>query len=421
MNCERFRELVECGLASDTASRKREHLLAHAAQCADCERILRRELAIEQLLTIGLEPELRQRSESEIGVGRPLQLLRWAASAAVMLIAAVGGWVGGVVGGAAPFGPIGLSLLPAMARPNPNANMGFEFGGVGWQAQARDERGVVLGFEPGDEFGWKLGGGAKRHFEEIDRTKAHSGEASLKLYQREWGGTVQRTFPMRLPEGTRVTVMVWVYSPRGGTRQNKWLEIGLAGTGPNEESSGSVSLDVFAPSPHWRPYRLTFHTTRDTEAVSLTLTTGNGGGEHAHWDWATWIDDVSLEILVRGGRAAIEEGAGFFETEVSLPPQLKAQWLDPSSIRLVDSANAERVASGTLIPTSQPGTVRFRFYALEMLRDSRRPNPFSGGAWNINVEADFVRDGLPTRLRCGLSPETPSRDRSPNSEEPEKG
>jgi hypothetical protein len=128
-------------------------------------------------------------------------------------------------------------------------------------------------------------------FATLDASVTNSGEPSLKLIQRSASGRLEQNIPVPLPSGTEIKLGAWIYSPRGGSPDNKYFAMGVSTPG-----IGNVaSIDILDASPVWRPYILSTVLTKPTTSISLTLTM-TGNGTYEGWDWATWVDDVFVGI-----------------------------------------------------------------------------------------------------------------------------
>ncbi|MBI1757291.1 MAG: zf-HC2 domain-containing protein [Fimbriimonas ginsengisoli] len=191
------------------------------------------------------------------------------------------------------------------------------------------------GFEQG-EVGWTGFGGLNAT---VDTGVAHSGRASAKLLHRSGGGRIDRVIPIPVPAGSDLTLSAWVLCPRGGSTHNKWLALSVAA---GDDIEGVVAtLDIYDASPHWRPIQLHLHCPIATNEIRVEATTSPGRGNYEDTDWASWVDDFGLSLVLRGQAVAPARIDGdAIRVGFEVPSPYDPRHIEPTSVRYVDNLGA---------------------------------------------------------------------------------
>jgi len=256
------------------------------------------------------------------------------------------------------------------------------------------------------------GHGDSEHYEEVDATVSHSGGQSIKLYQRAYGGRVRRDFNLPLPEGTLIKLSFWVLCPRGGSFENKHFSGGL-GT----PDAMLANLDVFDASPNWRPYVLSTSLSSFTDRFHVEFGTGSGNGSYQGFDWATWVDDVKVEVVLKAEAQSWTVTDDDIAVVVRLPEGYERAKIVPGSARLVSQHSVFDWSPGIVAETVD-GRASLTFKDVPRLIDeiqapSSSPGHTPGLGIRLQLAVPDNATGAEFRVAaaCGIR----KRERSANS------
>jgi hypothetical protein len=199
------------------------------------------------------------------------------------------------------------------------------------------ERAAVTGNQIGK---WNVGGNEAPGFASVDDKIFHSGGHSLKLVQRSGSNGIWQTLNLNLPAGTEIIYGAWVYAPRGGSSDNKWLMM----TMQTDTTPNAARLDYLAATPTWTPLILRTLLSKPATSLRLDISVGAGRGKYQGWDWATWIDDVFVGVEIPVMASPYWKRGGAMVVPCTLPSGYSLSDIDPKSISL------ERIDYEDLLP-----------------------------------------------------------------------
>ena len=343
------------------------HVANHLADCSDCMAQLERSVLMEAAIAGGMadipKPEVRRGWRWTSARGIRFRAIRAAALTAAMLAAfALGAWLGlpllhpwrltGV--GAAPIRPeYALFGIPSISRTSVTNSR-------------------LIG-------PWKVKGDLANGFASLDDHVSHSSGRSIKLVQRSGSGELQQDIPIPLPAGADITVGAWILAPRGGSADNKYLEVFVRPS----NSSAKASSFVLDASPNWRPVILRTTLEKPTNSFLIDFSVANGYGNYLGWDWATWVDDIFIGVLIHMEGHFVEDH-GELVIDAKLPPGYTADMVEKKSIVFNAYDERAREIAGSELATSHSGTVRLAIKSPVAVRAMRTPNRDTGwppSAW----------------------------------------
>jgi len=363
VNCRQCHRLIEENILADLDARSRVEVDAHLNRCKKCSVAYRKALTRDEILAVSLaeyEPvspasqalSARLRWSARFyGMRRGLIL---AASAAVLFVACVLGyrWTLGFV---SPVQAEPLDQSETVRGP------GFEDGVLSW----------------GGVGGWSgyqsVNDPHAPQFAMIDPTVWHDGHHPLKIFQRHFSGTVRRHFDLPLPKGTEVELGFWALAPRGGTSWNKYISASINTGHQYAATNLGVALN------DWLPHSVV--TTVNQRSDSLDIAFGApGDGLYTKWDWATWIDDVEIAVIVDPRRFANWwQENGKLVSQIRLPAPYRIQDIVPGSVRLFPYSSEEfRPVPADADPALNARGI-YQFSSQPGLRLLRGRNPDTGG------------------------------------------
>ncbi|MBX3120462.1 MAG: zf-HC2 domain-containing protein [Fimbriimonadaceae bacterium] len=341
----------------------------HLEQCTDCRLKIESQIAPFGQVLLGAlhtpEPDKKTRDEILQAVSHPVKfkvarILGVAASRKVIV----------------PAIPLLALLITVVAlfMPHPSIQpvaIAAQFGTDGIIPASR-----FLDFDTGSLDSMKftplqppmvLPDGRIENYWEIDKTVGHAGKGSLKLYHRYWGGVVRRTIDIPIPRGTLVTFTAWVLSPNGGSVQNKWLSSGLyLGDVSAKEPIQSVDLPSFSRLTEWTPVVLRATSVVDTQGVTIEFSTASGhgmtdqGAEYKSFDWATWIDDIYIGVVLNGKTDSYSIRGDTIDAYIRIPNGYKPENIVPTSLFLRVGFDEIPLQEGKIVGIKD-GQVHIRF------------------------------------------------------------
>jgi hypothetical protein len=350
MTCRQVERAIAGSPISDLSPEVLGGLQMHAAGCPACAALLQREALADALLSAHVPPSLVLKTAEEpegipvetakrLAEGRNARKRgttwgpgpRWLAyAAASLMLVGVGEEIGRrkSTASAAERGVLSSVVTPALADHIPPELMlhgvedsGFESGTI-----------VREGFNDLKDGRWHTR--PSPHTAIIDRRVAHSGRSSLKLFQREYGGHVERHFDLPLPPGTKIRYAVWAKSPSGGSVNNKYFTAGL-----NVNGVGNLQATVIQASPEWKEIMYEFGTEHFAAGFGVAFSTSFGDGRYKGWDVATWVDDFSLSVLLNGRATYSLDKGDRLTVRLVLPAPYRIEDVDRDSITWTDESD----------------------------------------------------------------------------------
>ncbi len=292
MNCRKVKGILDKEVIVDLEPSLRAELSGHFTKCAACAKRYRSAVALDASLSAAMV-EIDTFALAGLWVSRRVGAgPRWILAAAALTIMALLGFYFGRAGADLP-GPRAYANT-ALPRPGEFVdgiqNPGFETGAIG-----------ATGFE-GSLGRWTLPELPDGNQAQIDAQHGRFGGHALRLHQHEGGDRAQLDIDLPIPKGTRVVLVAWVYSPWGGSASNKWLAVGASFLKrlPKSETTflQSTSLDFVVPTRDWYPISLNLTAVSDTDGLRFEFDTTAGDGLYKGNDWASWIDDVQIAVIV---------------------------------------------------------------------------------------------------------------------------
>jgi len=369
VTCEVFRQtlddafdLVDAGVVGP--------LREHAATCSACDALLQQRLRFEQTLTVAmLQPAKRTKP---VKATRPW--IRYAAVAATTVLGLLAGHRYGVGDlenekDGAVQRAIKTMVPPVLAADVPAFSSLLRLPGLGsddsefsgWQG--KEDSPLPMG--PID---WGMLDSSSKDFVMIDPNVGHSRPGSIKLLQRHYGGTARRKVSMPLGPDSVIRLSCWVLCPYGGSVQNKYLSFGISGGVASKAKLGN-NLNVFDANPNWRPYWIETSIPQAIDYFEISFSTGAGDGNFRGYDWASWIDDIAIEVIASYPVKIVSAIGDELDFDIVAPG------VAFSDLRAVSS----RQGFADVIVTPIPGHEnRYRVKSVAVIEELRSPNPFAG-------------------------------------------
>lgn len=378
MTCEVFRQTLD--EAFDLVDPEvLGPLRAHAGGCPACEALLQERLRFEQTLTVAmLQPAKRSQR-----VGAALPWIRYAAVAATMVLGVLAGHRYGMkdleeekkdakesalqqlLKSLVP--PVSAAALPTKSNLLTLPGLGkddSEFSG--WMGKFD---GVPIRRGP---IAWSR---EESDYVSIDPSEGWSKPGSIKLLHRYYGGTARRKFYLPLGPGSVVRLTCWVKCPDGGAQQNKFLSLGIAGRKDSEPRVGN-SLNVFDANPNWRPYCIETSIPLAIDEFEIGFSTSAGDGDYKGYDRASWIDDISIEVIASYPIRIVSVSGD------ELVFDIEASGVSFSDVKAISSR--EGFADVFASPVTGHRN-RYRVKSKALVKESYSPNPFTGEESPIGI------------------------------------
>ena len=211
-------------------------------------------------------------------------------------------------------------------------------------------------------------------FASLDDSVTYSGGRSIKLVQRNGSGELVQDIPIPLPAGTLITAGAWVLTPRGGTGDNKYFTMSIRPSGTTSEASSYV-LDE---SPNWRPVILRSTLAQAADSFRVILSVGSGYGNYFKWDWAMWVDDVFVGVVIPL-RGECHDSGDELIVQAKLPPGYTNSMSQPASVFFSGYDERARNIAGKVLPSSDAKTIRLSIRSSLAVRAMHTQNPDTGG------------------------------------------
>lgn len=404
MNCREARLLIETDVLADLPAEKSRALRLHADSCPKCAKRLATALRSDAALTMGLmDPSIMvapslTRTREHLGAGP-----KWILAAASLAGAGVVGYMLGERGETIPL-PVtnahaAVSFLEPFEQVQGIPFPGFELGSQadeGFESMGNDWK--ISSFEPVDMdvklFGLNY---------EFDSTLKRKGNSSLKLFHRYGGATASFHLPVPIPAGSKVVSTAWIYSPKGGSRQNKWLSVGLA----FQNGEAPISSEAIAPTHDWNQISITTASNRDSlGGVSAQFSTGSGNGKteegrrYLARDWASWIDDVQLSVIITPDPDSCSTTVVGDRIVVSfpIPTPYTPKDLDLDGLQLVDASHSSYPPIPVTAHSVVGSRVQVEFRSWIAANRLRGPDPDDPGGYAVAQVQGFIKWGPKYRM-----------------------
>ena len=387
------RLLAEAGL-EDLPPSVQVSIADHLAECPECDAAQERSVLMDFAMAAGLEEAvLAKRDKLRLGNGFALRGMRSFRLAAIALAASLAlagaGWF------AAP-------IIEGWRFPGADATpVRPEYELLGIPLNAAEGATVTR-----DQIGpWRIEQDLVPGFASLDARVSRSGGTSIKLVQRSGSGKLRQNVPIPLPPGTRITFGAWVLAPRGGTGDNKYFSMEIwpntQGKTATTDSGGAVSY-LFDPSPNWHPIILRSELESAAESFSVVMSVSNGDGNYYSNDWATWVDDIFVAVVVPLS-ATFEVSGDKVVVEATLPQGYDATMVDPGSIKFYayDPADGRDIA-GKALPSPTPNSIRLEIDSPAAVAAMHHRNKDNQGPPTARINGRFNFGAYSVPFEVGL-------------------
>jgi len=360
--------LIEESILADLDARRRAEVEAHLERCEKCRRAYRAGVACDEALSVALadfEPMAVPAPSMAKGVSWVSRIYGMRRGLALAgFTAAV--FVAGILGYRWTLGLVSPVQAEALDQNEVVHGLGFEEGILAW-----DGPGGWTGYHENDPHG--------PAFALIDSTVWHDGHHPLKIFQRNFSGEVHRHFDLPLPEHTTVELGFSALAPKGGTRENKYVSASI------NTDHQYAATHLMGASNDWLPHSVSTAVAQRSKSLDIYFATV-GDGLYYGWNWATWIDDVEIAVILDPGRYVDWwEDDGKVVAQIQLPAPYRNQDIVPGSVHLYPYSSEEfKPVLADTDPTLNARGV-YTFSSKPGLALLRGKNPDTGGAITTKI------------------------------------
>lgn len=400
MTCRHVRKTLANSAPVELSPEVLSQIKHHAESCAKCAALLAKAQRLDAALALMLaDPEGAVEADALLASAetrkRPAQPryrrsgpgFRWLAIAGGTSLTLVFGVLLGAIVGMAILAPTVEAKIPAEALDVPFLNDAFVRGG-----------GYFDDFESG------LGDWEPQqhgpNFAELSDDQAHSGRKSLKFYHREYGGFYMKRFNTPIPPNSVIRLATWVLSPRGGTADNKWLNLGIG-----LEAGPSASIDVLTQDTRWQPMTMQLYVAQGADRFHVAITTGPGNGNHKGWDWTSWVDDVRVYLTSGVERTLWVIEGDTVHMAVKLPMPYGKDSVDFSRVFVRDlqkRIEIVRASKVDAIRTASGDLLIFKFQSADLVRFIREEEDSNGEPVHLQVVFSAQIGDIPCIFSTGI-------------------